>query len=212
MPRRFRRSRVPRRRPRRTRRMYRRRRSVAVVHRFKRIADLGTVGCSNIGLLSYATSFSISQLPNVSEFTSLYDNYRIEKVVFRMRPYWTDLSVSGTTVQSYALAPIYTAIDLDSAALPASTATLRQYSTCRSHTALRPITRVLRPRPLTEIYESALGTSYALAPKNVWLDTARTSVPHYGIKVAASFPNVAAANWISYTVEAEFHLAFRGPN
>lgn len=193
--------------------MVRRRRVVRTsrnIHRFKRIATLGTVGCNAVGFLSYATAFRINQIPGISEFTALYDQYRIDKVVFRAIPYTTENATTGTT-PPWGLAPVYTVIDLDSAATPPDTATLREYTSVRTHQALKPVVRVLRPRALTQIYRSTTSTAYALANPRQWLDLGETDVPHYGIKMAAQLPNVSASNWLAYNLEAIFYFSMRAP-
>lgn len=170
---------------------------------FRRIVSLGTVGCNALGFLGYGATFQLSDVPNSTDFTNLFDQYRLVKVVFRMRPYAVEQSFP---VSGGALAPVYSCIDLDNVVIPGNTDQIREYRTCKSHSAVKAITRVIYPKPSLQLYNSPTTSGYAIPAGRIKISTSNASVPHYGVRVAAQFNNVTTANAYAYTIEAEYYI------
>ncbi len=69
-----------------------------------------------------------------------------------------------------------------------------------------------KPKPLSPVYKSAVGTGYQVLPRNkpVWIDCTDPTVPHYGTLVgwnnAASLLNIP----INCTVITTYFLGLRG--
>jgi len=126
--------------------------------------------------------FRLSDLLQATEFTRLFDSYRINGVKVTMAP----LTNSALTVNpSYK---IMTAIDLDDDQTPTVSSMLQ-----RSNVQIKTVTsggnnpqvfsKFLRPRFLTQLYETGTSTGYGQGPRKQWLDTADATIPHYCLKV-----------------------------
>ena len=74
-----------------------------------------------------AWSFNLSQLPNYTDFTNLYDQYRINKIVFKIIPKFSEASINAGTANNANLAQIHSVIDYDDAVTPTALSDLVQY-------------------------------------------------------------------------------------
>lgn len=149
--------------------------------------------------------FRLSDLIQATEFTRLFDSYRINAVKVTMAP----LTNSALTANpSYKL---MTAIDLDDNATPTVNQMLQ-----RSNVKIKTVTAggnnpqvfstFLRPRYLTQLYETGASTGYGQGSRKQWLDTLDPTIPHYGLKVAWDTDPVLAADilwqfYFTYYVE-----------
>jgi len=144
------------------------------VHTFSRTANFATITNSTTVDTFGALTLSLTNLPNYAEFVGLFDEYRIIQLTFRISP------LSTTQVSP----PFYTAIDPDDGAVPSSTDDLRQFDTLRIVPAGIFFERTFTPKFSIAAYTGTF-TGYANAsPYNMWLDTASTTIQHYGIKYA----------------------------
>lgn len=168
------------------------------VYHFKRTFDKTVALSNNLGDQAYGYAFQLNEIPNVSEFTSLFDSYRINKVVVRFRP----LPVSGFGTTSVAIVDNSQALcflDYDDTNVTGLTlSSAKQHQNIRwlntvsaDGTIPKKNVVVFRPKVLQNANDSG-GTSYAMVyPKgrNPWIDLQYTSVPHYGLKLVIGQTN-----------------------
>lgn len=206
----FRRSRRPQRK--RTKVMGGRKRSInkvrRQVHVFKRTAYLGTVTASISALgvpapVATGYAMSLSQLPNVGDFTGLFDQYKITGAKLTLTPALSEGINSPLfgTATSLGFSRVHSVIDYDDNTAPASEDAMLEYGSHKSTAPFKTHSRYIRPKVLNEVYRSAITTAYA--PKSSqYLDMTYTDVPHYGLKVWISAPNtpLGTAGQISYKV------------
>lgn len=194
------------------RRMARRPALSRQVHAFKRIANLGTytASVSSLGAPTPAQkgfSFQLVDLPNVAEYTSLFDQYKIQKVVLKIVP--KTLMTQGASTGNAGptgYGQVVTAIDYDDAATPSSKDELLEYGSAKYTQASRVHTRTIRPKVLNAVWVNSISTGYAprAAP---FIDNANNNVPHYGIKMWIDAPStVGAASSASYDVYATYYF------
>lgn len=131
-------------------------------------------------------SFLLSDLPNSSEFTALFDAYRIWKVETTFIPKYnvSDYSSGGA---AYGLPTIYIASDENSTANPASINELCQYKNCVFRRFDRPITYTVYPK----ISIQTAGGAAQLVDtdmKNKYVRSAYPSVEHNGIMWGLDMP------------------------
>jgi len=126
--------------------------------------------------------FRLSDLIQATEFTRLFDSYRLNGVKITMAP----LTNSSITVNpSYKM---LMAIDLDDDTTPTANSLL-QRANCKIKTVTsggsnpQVFSAFLRPRYLTQLYETGTSTGYGQGARKQWLDTADDRIPHYGFKV-----------------------------
>lgn len=134
---------MSRRRPRMSRRrsIYRPRRLISnpKIHHFKRTLLTSTITGSTVDLGGVQTLY-FSDLPNYTEFTNLFDMFRINKVVTKFIPLSDEANV-GT--QSTTL--FYTYLDYNDGTTPVSESEVCQYDTLRISQGLKQHVRIYTP-------------------------------------------------------------------
>lgn len=184
------------------------------VHIFKRSTYLGniTASISALGVptpVGNAYAFSLSQLPNVSDFTNLFDQYKITGAKLQITPATSEgiLSPLSGTAQPLGFSRVHSVIDYDDTSAPTSEDQLLEYGSHKSTAPFQTHTRFIKPKVLQEVYRSTLGTAYA--PKSgQYLDVAYPDIPHYGMKVWVSAPNTnpGTAQSITYKVYLTLYI------
>lgn len=221
MPRRLRRN--FRRRP---RRMMRKRRNVrrsrlrasAVVHSFKRTCKLDNVSASITAAgvqsgISQAYQFTLDSLPNYTEFTNLYDMYKINAIKLSFVPTASEYinSTTSSVIAQNGFQRFNSVLDYDDTSVPVSENELLQYATLKNTPGTRPHVRYFKPRILTtveEIVGATLGSS-STAPR--WISCLSPSVEHLGVKIFVPPPVAGSAIGaaITYTVYATYYFQCR---
>jgi len=167
------------------------------VHTFLRTTFPGQVIASTTLDVFGALSFQLSSVVNSTEFTTLFDQYRISyvEVVF--------IPISAVA----SVAPLVSVIDYDDASVPSAVSDLWQYSTACYTAAGHTHIRRLHPRFDFAAYSGAF-TSYALAPYGTWVDVASPSVQYYGVKWALSATTGGTATAV-YNIQVNYHIQCR---
>lgn len=135
---------------------------------------------SNVAVVGTSLYFRLSNLPNYTEFTNLFDKYRIMKVRVTFIP---KSQQAGTDVATARTGTVAVAIDYDSAVSPAALGTVMEYDNCKLYTGEKRITRTFKPRIATAVYNGAF-TGYAEGMKDMWIDNASPDVQYYGLIAA----------------------------
>lgn len=144
-------------------------------YKFARTFEIGVLvkGASDLG---HAFPFGLSLLPNYSEFTTLFDRYRIRQVDVRLT--FAQQNHTGSTVN---YPTVWAYMDDDDASIPATKSAVLERQSVRPFTftdAKRVYSLSLEPRWLLD------GTSKAsLAPRDMWIDMSTPAVSHYGLKL-----------------------------
>jgi len=129
-------------------------------------------------------TFKLSDLDSYTEFTNLFDEYRIIAVKLEFKSYFNNQSISDVQDDSLVIPDFYTVIDHNDASAPASRAALLDYETLRHSRLTRPHKRYFKVNTLAEMYQS--GTEGVVATKwKQWIDTGHPDLPHYGLKYFA---------------------------
>jgi len=141
---------------------------------------------------AFSTTFALADLPNVSEFSSLFDDFMITgcKVQIKMidNPDSNSTLNAGAASQQNNFYPtIWYVTDLDDSN-NVTLAQIKEFQGVR-HRVLKPnqeLNIMVRPRTLTQVYRSSLSTSYATNKKQ-WIDMTATDTPHYALKTVIDF-------------------------
>lgn len=124
-----------------------------------------------------ACNFSLDQVLNYTEFTSLYDRYKIRKIVVKIIPECNVASTAGTS-----LLPVVGVVrDYDDNTVPTSTTQLAEMQGYREYRLNRPLTFAVYPRIANTVWQGTLANGYSVM-RPPWLDNSSFSVPHYGLK------------------------------
>lgn len=194
-----------------------RRKPSNLVHSFKRNFVLTPIATGTNGEALQGYAFRLSSLPNFTDFSSLYDYYRLNYVVMRIMYRGSNLSsMESANNQHLGMPYMYYVIDRDDASAPSSVNEVREYSAARLHmfTAERRCCYIkLRPSILTETYKSAITTSYQVTRRR-WLDLADDgNTPHYGVKMAIIVPVDSVQNYAAqdFDVEVRYYFQMKNP-
>lgn len=185
------------------RRIFRARRPIRSnnTHMFKRVVELEakTQGNSSSGInqpLMWSFAAALNDLPDVSEFTNLYDQYRINKIKYTIVPNVTGFDTAGTygnniafgnfVVTGQGMWNIHSVIDYDNVSMTGyNFAKMMQYSTYKRTRGHREHSRYWTPAITGQEYASlsAGGSAPAGVKWKQWLDLTYRDIPHYGLKV-----------------------------
>lgn len=185
---------------RRYRRTYRYNKRGQKLYLFKRFCNYGELYLSSVNPIYGAFNFSLSDLPNASEFTSLYDMYKINCVKITFYPQQTVSNSINTAYNANASSRFFTVIDYNDSNSPTSLDELRQYQSCKITPVLRQHKRVIyKPKILDT-------NGFSISP---WMSTATPNANYLGLKYAAEPTDATLGASMIYTVEAKLYMSFR---
>lgn len=149
-------------------------------------------GTLNQVMYNKGISFALDDLPNISEFITLYDSYKLYGVKIKFFPLFntTDDQNIGTGAR---LGPpiLYTYIDKDDNQTPFPEDFL-QFSSTKYRPFTRMITQYVRPRINREIFRNGITSGYEVSQTPAKIDMSYTNVAHFGLKFAIVIPtNIA---------------------
>lgn len=156
------------------------------VHKFSRFATPSGFpiqgNAAYTPLLGTSQSFNLAQLPSSSDFSNLYDQYRITHVQFRFK---LRIDPSAQTAGTAIWPTLYYVRDHDDAASISSLNDLKEYSKCKQ-VALSPMRWTvinIKPSILDTMFRNTGQTTFVSKPAyKQWIDMAYTDVAHYGLK------------------------------
>lgn len=153
------------------------------VYFFKRNAanEVDMVGLPASAPLLRTYQFSLNNVTSSTEFTNLFDMYKITHVQIKFYMV-VDPSAQASAVARYPR--MWWTRDYDDANT-LSINQIRERAKCGTAllTPSKPITINLKPALVVQTYRTALSTGYA--PKwRQWIDCDQPDVPHYGLKIA----------------------------
>jgi len=160
--------------------------------------------------------FTLDDLPNVTEFSTLFDQYRILMVKFTIKminvpeAYYIPNATGITSANIYPT--IWISTDHDDTAV-ATVAQLKEYARVK-HKVLSPnreVSIMCRPSVLIQAYRTAVSTGYATSFKQ-WLDMAQTNTRYYGVKMAIDFEGFAPPVGTAYqfSINAKYYFQCKG--
>jgi len=135
---------------------------------------------------SGSKAFRLSDLPNATEFTALFDCYRIYKVETTFIPKYnvSDYSSGGS---AYGLPTLYIVSDENSTANPASINELCQYKNCVFKRFDQPVKYTVYPK-VSLTTSGGTGQIVDNNMNNKWIRSAYPDVDHNGIMWGLDMP------------------------
>lgn len=172
-------------------------------HSFKRVTQASTL----FGNATGAIEFRLNELPNYTEFTNLFDKYRIKGVSIALVPRVTsyDANPNATLV---AQPMIHTAVDYNDSTAPANSVELMQYDTYKCTVGSQIHRRYFSPRVSNTVFRTALSSAYSMGSNKQWLDctTGGADLPHFCLKWVIDNASLET----SFLVYKTFYLEFLG--
>lgn len=165
------------------------------------------------GAINYnlgGTSIYTDNLPNVAEFTNLFDQFRLRDVVVRI-----DVPMNTSNSTPLAIPLVYWTVDRDDKASVSLTSIL-EYERVQPHSfqqnGYKPLIIKLKPTPLKDVAGYGVGTGYSPDLSNPFLRTAdMLSIPYYGLKLYADNFGSANATSIPFRVTVFETLQLANP-
>lgn len=178
------------------------------------IGGAGVANTITYGAMRYYAE--LSSLPGLTEFTGLFDAYRIRKVTMKFIPYATTVDSDMIAASAAANLIMHYAVDYDDATLPAASQVgleeLQQYEGYHSRQVItgKGFSISFRPRVATTVYQGAF-TAYAQASKKMWIDMTSTTVQHYGLKMLfEGYNGNATAFYLPFKIESTYEIELKG--
>lgn len=163
---------------------------------YTRFCDYGEIATDGLNPYFGTYNFSLGDLPTYTEFTSLYDQYKINAVKLTFIPRQTMSNSTATAFNGDNTARFFSAIDYDDGTPPTSVDALREYQTARWSRLLRTHKRfIYKPRIVDT-------SNYIISP---WMSTSAPNANYFGLKVAIEPTGVA----FTFGVEAKLYLSFK---
>lgn len=173
----------------------------------------------NGATVSYnAENFQLSNLPSYSEFTTLFDMYRLAKVKITFYPAFNVAAATDNAVpnRNPGIGRIYMVTDFNDSTPPTTVDSLLEYDKCKVRYLAKPVVHtVMWPRVASTIFQTGMTAAYGTG-KPMWINSAYPSVPHYGFKWAIQ---VNADTWSSdaqepviYDILYEYTVNFKNVN
>lgn len=185
----------------RRRSIYRARRALSNLHHFKRTVILSGISTATATTFG-AKAFSLNELPDFSEFQNLYDQFRINKIVWKLVPNANNADAGATQ----RLPQIHSVLDYTDSTAPTSLDELVQYNNYRMTMGSRIHSRKLTPVFLDNVYVTSVTQRAGNPNFKKWLSTSNsTDVVHHGIKYAIG--STATAGAITYTPYVTFYIS-----
>jgi len=151
-------------------------------------------------------SFKIADLPDYTELTALYDQYRVDKLVVHFingtqPPYTTHQDV-GT---------LLTAVDFDGGATGLTFNQFLSYESCEVTPHGKTKTITIKPKAeLAAIDSTPVNTSSALPAGNVWWDCSITGIQHHGVRYGMTpYSSGGSTDAAWYTLWVEAFVTFK---
>lgn len=166
----------------------------------------GLVGYYDVGLSQW---FQLSDLPSYSDFTSLYDRYRITGVKLKI----TYLS-NQAAVNSLSVLPVLNyAIDYDDNSVPSSESTMQEKQDVKTKVLLanKPISIYIKnPKVQAAVLNNA-GTFDAAMVTNGFVNCTYPTTKHNGLKMWISSIYSNAGSQCALRIVPTYYLALKDP-
>jgi len=156
-------------------------------YRFKRTFLISNDGADNWrygpgsitpGYTPLPLTVKLNQMPNYTDFTQLFDAYKITHAQFKFIPHF-NVGQVPLGPQNTQVARLCTVIDQDDDTAPAGLTTLMQYSSLEESLLDKERVRNFSPRISVQTYRGTTTTGYNTPDSPVWVDAADADVPHY---------------------------------
>jgi len=176
-------------------------------HAVRRMFNFGSA-VSSASFTDGLAYFQLQALPDYAEFTALYDQYQINKIVVHFIPNATNIDHSSSTLDSGTL---LTAVDFDGGATGLTLSQFMSYESCQVHPHCRPAKITVKPRAETAAIDGTGTTISAVLPNNgnIWYDCSNTQVRFHGVRYATTAETSVSGYHANYNIWVECYVTFK---
>jgi len=178
------------------------------IYSFKRTWQAANINTAAGALTNSAFGFKLSDLTNSSEFTTLFDSYRIVGVKMKMVPAFNVDTArdSIAAVGNTQIPNVHTVLDYDDNTALSAVTDYMQYDTYRMTRGFKTISRFVRPK-LQAAANVGGATTLALQESGKrWIDCQQNGVLYFGIKTGVESSGTAG---LIYQVYFTYYLQFK---
>lgn len=156
---------------------------------------------------TFGTAHQIADLETPSDFTNLFDQYKITGIKCKFMWFQTDSAVGTGAISPHLLY----GTDYDDNAPPSINA-LRQKQNLKTKILANGKTHSIffRPRALQDLADGA-GTSLAGSVRPGWINSQNTTVNHLGMKFALDQLYATTTSNAGLTMEFTYYLSCKAP-
>jgi len=173
-----------------------------------RAYEYGALSVNTTVPINVALTFALSNMPSFSDFTALFDAFRIIQATVSFMPYQTVCN-SVASFPGY----LHSVIDYDDSTPLSSVTQAEQYDTYKKNSLLTSFTRVLHPAVSSAEYLTITTTGYSVANrgfKGPWIDSVSNAIPYFGIKMISDQSQPTSAI-LATNVSVRLVIEFRSP-
>lgn len=157
-----------------------------------------------------ALAFQLSDLANSSTFSSLFDQYRFEKIRLYIRARTNAASLFNTASPNAAVPRVFIVIDRDDSTAPTAITDLMQYDSVATFTGHEDCVIDLVPNVTPAVFSGGAFSGYSSLPSNsTWIDIANTAVPLYGVKFGVTGLSASTTSSWYWDITAEYVVSFK---
>lgn len=124
---------------------------------------------------------SYFQMADVTEFTNLFDRYRIAGYKLTFIPTWNNADVTAGTAR---LPTFHYTYDIDSAQIPSNFNDIVERTNVKSFQITKPFSMYVRNPGVDISAYGGVSSGYAVVKRSPWLDCSNANILHYGFKWA----------------------------
>lgn len=156
-------------------------------------------------------TFALTDLPQATSFRALYDQYCIFAVSTKII---LNSNTATSTNQNMQIG--YVLNDRDGTGTPADWTQFCERSAVKiknlypSGNNACQATMYIKPRPLTQLYETPATTGYKVNYKKCWIDMTDANVPHYGLLYGFNNGQEVLNADVQVTLITTYYVGFKG--
>jgi len=157
--------------------------------------------------------FSLNQVANYTEFTDMFQEYMLTRVVLHIFPTANVQSTTkniGVAGGLQTVPVVYVVFDPNDSSAPASLQEMRQMKGLKVYYGYTPHTYTFYPKAKVPILINTAPTfGYSTSKSRTWIDTANPDVSHYALKMGFSGTNSVDLLHNTYDLQFKYTIACR---
>lgn len=176
-----------------------------------------STAASSTNLTSYLSCglrFSLGALPNYTEFTALFDSYKIRKIVVRFIPFNNSSGTNANATANFQpLLHYYIDHDDHTQSDPDETGLneYRQRNNSKVVRLFKPVGIVIKPQYLINGPSVSSSSQAVFSRRSDWVDCAHANIPYYGLKfMMEGSPNTTSTAYFAFRCEVTYYMCFKG--
>lgn len=175
------------------------------IYPFRQIVSNTAIVSSTTLVVSTSFVFKLSDLPQYTTFTSMFDTYRILSVNIKFIPRTNiDAGVNGN---AYSTTMFY-AIDYDDINVLGTISALQEFGGCKAISSHKTFSVTIHPKVARTIFQGGVSSAYEEPKSGVWIDAAYPNVEHYGLRTMIP-PVSGATGAVTYDIVRTFMIQMK---